>query len=240
MSSNAHTEHLVVDIETSAVKDAASYAEEITKAPATYKDPEKIAAYLEKANAEQITKAALDVDLCRIVAIGLWMNDGRGVRAGTADGEDAERAMLTGFWKAVRAPFGLRTIVGHNILDFDLPALQRRSLYLGVPAPHISLDRFRHPNVEDTQQILSYNGKLRYRSLGFFCRRFGITCPVVDEVGGSAIPGLVAMKDWEAIRTHVSADVYKAKALAERLGIIDLPSSDPVGADTQVAEEVPF
>lgn len=216
-----HSEHIVADIETGPVAGAGEFTEEITKAPATYKDPEKIAAYLDKANSEQLSKAALDPDLCRVVAIGFWCNDGKGIRTATADSETAEKAMLEAFWGTVRASFGLRTIVGHNVLDFDLPVLQRRSLYLGVNFPKISLDRYRHPNVVDTQQELSYNGKLRYRSLGFYCKRFGIK--VEDPVTGSQIGTLLAMKDWDAIRGHVRADIEKTLALARRLGIIDTP-----------------
>lgn len=240
MNSKGHAEHLVADIETGTIDKAGEYVEQITEAPKSYKDPEKIAEWLEKANREQLTKAALDPDLCRVVAIGMWMNDGRGIRVATADSQEAEVMMLTAFWQTVRAPFGLRTIVGHNVLDFDLPVLQRRSLYLGINAPRISLDRYRHPNVEDTQQILSYNGKLRYRSLNFYCRRFGIE--VDDPVGGHQIPTLLAMKDWDAIKGHVRADVEKSKALAERIGIIDLPSVPlPSGDGSSVtAEAIPF
>lgn len=237
--SERHAEHIVADIETGVAPGASKFAEPITEAPKTYKDPDKIAEWLEKANRDQIAKAALDVDLCRIVAIGFWMNDGRGIVTATADNEDAEARMLEAFWKAVRAPFGIRKIVGHNILDFDLPALQRRSLYLGVNAPFISLDRFRHPHVEDTMQILCYNGKLRFRTLNFYCKRFGID--VADDVRGSEIPALIAMKDWDAIRNHVRADVEKSKALAERLGIIDLPAVPVEGASApQVDTDIPF
>ena len=234
--SEPHGEHIVADIETGTVAGFLDYLEEITQAPATYKDPEKIAAYLEKANQTQAAKAALDPDLCRIVAIGFWINDGKGIRAATADSEAAEKLLLEAFWSNVRAPFGLRKIVGHNILDFDLPALQRRSLYLGVNFPQISLDRYRHPYVEDTQQILSYNGKLRYRSLGFYCKRFGITVP--DTISGSHIGTLISMKDWDGIRSHVRADVEKTKALAERLGIIDIPTTPLASSPVDMSENV--
>jgi hypothetical protein len=239
VSSDYHAEHIVADIETGVISGAGEYVETITEAPKNYKDPDKIAEYLAKANSEQLTKAALDVDLCRVVAIGFWLNDGKGIRAATADSEQAEAMMLTAFWTAMRGPFGLRTIVGHNILDFDLPALQRRSLYLGIQTPRISLDRYRHPNVVDTMQELSYNGKLRYRSLNFFCKRFGIQ--VDDPVVGSEIPALIAMKDWDAIKGHVRADVEKAKALAERIGIIDLPPAPlPTSGQFTEVDNVPF
>ena len=68
---------IIIDIETAALDDAASYLDlaEI-KAPANYKDEAKIAAYVEAAKAEALNKAALDFDLARITAIGIKVDDG--------------------------------------------------------------------------------------------------------------------------------------------------------------------
>ena len=63
------TMKIIIDLETAALDDAASYLDlaEI-KAPANYKDEAKIAAYVEAAKAEALNKAALDFDLARITA----------------------------------------------------------------------------------------------------------------------------------------------------------------------------
>lgn len=60
---------LVFDLETVAREDAADFLEPPC-APANYKDPDKIAAFIADATAKRLDKCALDPDLNRIVAIG--------------------------------------------------------------------------------------------------------------------------------------------------------------------------
>ena len=151
----------VFDIETAPLADAAVYLP-APKARANLKDPAKIEADLAEKTAALLEKAALDPDLCRIVAAG-WDCDGQ---AESAVCEDAahERDLLDRFWKqSVGA-----TLVGFNCLSFDLPVLLRRSLYLGVRAPLFSLDKYRPGSIVDLMQRLAYQGTLTYRSLDFY------------------------------------------------------------------------
>ncbi len=110
------------------------------------------------------------------------------------------------------------TFVGFNCLSFDLPVLLRRSLYLGVHAPHVPLNKYRPGRVVDLMQLLAYQGMLAYRSLGFYCRRFGISVP--DEVTGAEVVALVAAGEWRQVHDHVQADVAKTVQLAGRVGVI--------------------
>ena len=57
--------------------------------------------------------------------------------------------------------------MGFNCLGFDLPVLLRRSLYLEMPAPSFSLNKYRPSSIVDLMQLLAYPGTLMYRSLGF-------------------------------------------------------------------------
>ncbi len=200
---------LIFDLETAPLPDAADYLEP-AEAPANYKDPAKIAAYIEQANAEALAKCGLDVDLCRVVAIGMQL-EGCAVDTGTTE-RMTEADLLGAFWNVARD----RHLVGFACLQFDLPVLLRRSLYLGVPAPHIQIDRFKHPRVTDLMDELSFGGKLRLRGLSFYCRRFGIA--VADELTGAEIAAAVAAGEWERIARHVEADVEKTAQLAARLG----------------------
>jgi hypothetical protein len=208
---NEHAVRLVFDIETCPLDDAAAYIEP-AEAPGNYKDPAKIAAYIEQANAEQLQKCGLDVDLCRIVALG-WqserdetpfvMHGGHGI---------SEQMLLKSFWNLA----SVLHLVGFNCLGFDLPVLLRRSLYLGVPVPRIQIDRFKHPQVTDLMDELSFNGKLKFRGLSFYCKRFGID--IVDELTGADMAQAVKDERWDDIEAHVKADVRKTAALASRLG----------------------
>jgi hypothetical protein len=49
--------HLIVDLETAPIEDAATYVEAVS-APSNYKDPEKIAAYVAEKQCEQVGKCA--------------------------------------------------------------------------------------------------------------------------------------------------------------------------------------
>ena len=207
--------YLVFDTESYAIDGAASYMEP-SQAPANYKDPAKIAEYIAQSNAEQLAKAALDVDLARIVAIG--MNDGESTHVCLAKNEHEEAAILTAFWAKVNAePRPL--LVGYNCLNFDLPLLTRRSLYLGVKVPRLQISRYRHDGIADMMQVLSFDGMLRYRGLQFFKKRFALDVPD-DPYSGSGIAALVAAGDWDAVSAHCRLDTLTHAALAKRIGVI--------------------
>ena len=201
----------VFDIETVSLAEAETYLPP-PKARANLKDPVKIKADLREKTAANLERAALDPDLCRIVAAA-WECDGQ---AESAVCEDAaqERELLERFWTQGRGA----TLVGFNCLGFDLPVLLRRSLYLEVKAPSFSLNKYRPGSIVDLMQVLAYQGTLTYRSLGFYCTRFGVE--VDDAVTGADIGALVAAGEWSQVHDHVRADVAKTTALARRIGVL--------------------
>lgn len=204
---------MVFDIETAPIEDADHYIEPAT-APANYKDPEKIAAYIAERNAEAVGKCSLDPDLCRVVAVGWWI-EGESPVAHVA-GELDECDILDQFWSAADG----KQLVGFNCLAFDLPVLLRRSLYLRLHAPTIQIDRFRHPQVDDLQQILSFNGAFKFHGLSFYAKRFG--CLVEDALTGADIGAAVDEGRWADVRAHVLADIEKTAYVAAQCGYFDL------------------
>ena len=201
----------VFDIETAPLDDAAVYIP-APKPRANLKDPTKIEADIQEKTASLLDRAALDPDLCRIVAAG-WDCDGTAESAVCTDAEE-ERRLLERFWRQSQGA----TLVGFNCLSFDLPVLLRRSLYLGVRAPYFSLNKYRPGSIVDLMQVLAYQGTLTYRSLGFYCTRFGVE--VRDAVAGADIGALVAAGEWSQVHDHVRADVAKTTALARRIGVL--------------------
>ena len=205
---------LVLDIETYSLDDAAAFLEEPT-APANYKDPEKIAAYIEQQRAKDLSRCALDVDLCCLVAIGYTHPVTGAIEVLTMGTETSERSFLRAFWDTVAG----HDFIGFNLLSFDLPVLMRRSQYLGVTNYRDTpVDRYKTPHI-DLMERLSFNGKLKYRGLDFYCKRFGIHVP--DATSGADIDAMVKANDWAGVTAHCRADILKTKALAERLGVLE-------------------
>lgn len=209
---------IVFDLETAPIADAADYLEP-SSAPANYKDPEKIAAYLADAQQKALDKAALDLDLCRIVALGFDDSTLTSQLEPTIYtmplGEPEERAMLREFWAKV----GDRPLLGFNCLAFDIPVLLRRSLYLGVEPRPFVMSKYKHPGITDLMQVLSFDGLLPYRGLAFYVKRFGLDVPA-DAHTGSDIGQLVAAGNWPAVAEHCRIDVIKTRLLAQRIGLL--------------------
>lgn len=206
---DADAGRLIFDLETAPLPDAAEYLEPAS-APGNYKDPDKIAAYIADANAKNLEQAGLDVDLGQIVAIGWWW-EGQEAEVCSA-AYCTERDMLKQFWAVAEG----RHLVGYNVLAFDLPFLFRRSLYLGVPTPFLQIEKYRHPQVTDLQDVLSFQGKLKWRGLSFYCRKFGVDIP--DDLTGADIAAAVQAGEWGKVESHVRCDILKTAALAEKLG----------------------
>ena len=74
-------------------------------------------------------------------------------------------------------------------------------------------------------QVLAYQGTLTYRSLGFYCTRFGVE--VEDAVTRADIGALVAAGEWSQVHDHVRADVAKTTALARRIGVCKIKNPEP-------------
>ena len=81
-----------------------------------------------------------------------------------------------------------------------------------------TLNKYRPGSIVDLMQRLAYQGTLTYRSLAFYCTRFGIDVP--DEVTGADIGALVAAGEWSRVHDHVRADVLKTSELARRVGVL--------------------
>jgi predicted PolB exonuclease-like 3'-5' exonuclease len=216
---NENARRLVFDIETAPLAEAAGYLEPV-EAPANYKDSAKIDAYIAEKAAQELDRCSLDVDLCRVVAIG-WCLEGDAPNVTTL-AEATEAQMIAAFWKIADA----RHLIGFNCLGFDLPVLLRRSLYLALVRPMIQIDKYRHPAVTDLSDELSFAGKLRLRSLSFYCKRFGID--VADTLRGADIAAAVRDGRWADVASHCAADIAKTARLAEKLGVFNMVAAEAV------------
>ena len=215
-------EAIIFDIETAPIENIRDFIS-VGSPPSNYKSPDAIGRWEAAAADEQANEGALDPDLCRIVAIGFQSNEEDEPTVLLAKDPAGERNALREFWDRIRSRYVGKhhRLIGFNVLNFDLPIMLRRSLYLEVEAPKIQIDRFRHPDVDDLAQLLNFNGLFlkRGRSKEFYCRRFGIA--LTDTISGKDIPGLAAAGEWDQIHSHCYLDIQAEAALAERLGFFE-------------------
>ncbi len=200
---------LFFDIETEANKDALKYLETPT-APSNWKDPDKIKAYIEEKQQEQIERAALDADFGKIVAIGVKIDDSDTLSMVIGNGYDAtERDLIQDFWNVYGGNHGQSC--GYNIIGFDLPYLMRRSFDLGIkPSIIPNLAKYQTSPTLDLMMVL-YNWS-GFKGLKFVADRYGIPNPLPDLVGSK-----VATMDSETLRAYVENDVNMVYNLYHRM-----------------------
>lgn len=108
-------------------------------APANYKDPEKIAANIADQEAKWKERAALSPMSGRIVAFAVAKDDGTAIAEASLDPGD-EKGLLENIWDSLTQHTAYtETVLGWNILGFDLPFVLKRSWKLGVKVPRSTL-----------------------------------------------------------------------------------------------------
>lgn len=198
------------DIETKANSKALHFMQE-PSAPSNYKDPVKIAAYIEEKKAEQIDKAALDPDFGSIIAIGYKIVRGVGDSDETvvlvAETPEQEKEIIEKFWEVYSKCIGRSG--GYNIIGFDLPYLMRRSMDLNILVPIVpNLNRYQKDDTLDLMQIL-YGGS-GFKSLKFVAQRYNLDNPLPDLDGSK-----VADMDIETLKAYCANDVNLTVGLFE-------------------------
>lgn len=212
--------HTFLDCETAPLPDAESMLPEFTYNKGT-KDEGLRAEQIAEKRANALAKAALDPDLCRIVALGSWWDTEPEPALVLCHDESQEAAALAEFWETYRTirhehSWTSTVLVGSNLLGFDLPVMVRRSLYLRVDVPHLERGKYRHRDVIDLKALLCDDDWLAWRSMDYYCKRFALDVPQ-DPIDGAQIPALVAAGDWLSVRNHLRCDLLKVRALAERI-----------------------
>lgn len=148
---------LYLDIETlpAAWEDEQIDAHAAASVPGNYTKPESIAKWIEEHRLEQWLRTALDWRHARICAIGVIVEIGHDVqeRIVIMLDEHGERKML-GELDAIFAQYAPDTIVGHNVVGFDLPRLHiAAARTLPSLARRLSEYRGHRHAVQDTMRL---------------------------------------------------------------------------------------
>lgn len=167
---------------------------------------------------EEFHKTALDANLGRILCIGFCeqnqfgeiTNHGCfGWRKETRDFEADERIILTEFWQFLR---GFNTtsdlIIGHNIMDFDLPFIMQRSIINGIrPAIDFYFGKYRNAPIFDTMRVWDcwkWGGSTSLEKLTF---ALGLENPKAGEINGSNLYQAYLSGRFEEIYKYCMRDV---------------------------------
>ncbi|MBK8810559.1 MAG: hypothetical protein IPN69_07475 [Acidobacteria bacterium] len=157
-------------------------------------------------NEEERSKTSLDGNFGRLLCIGYVteFSDGRPLGYGCFGWNEEEgilaadeRSTLSGFWQML-ADFDVSRdlLVGHNIFEFDLPFIVKRSIVNGVrPTVNFNLARYRNRPIYDTMRVWDCWASRGWTSLGKLAFALGLPSPKDGDVGGSNI-----FENWQAGR----------------------------------------
>lgn len=207
--------YTIIDIATAGIEDAAQFLEPV-QAPANYKKPEAIAAYVAEKTAEQAERSGLDVDLCRITGIGVKTPSESWVATATCEQE--EKDVLGAVAALIHKQGENAPLIGFNAQKFDWPVLMRRALYLGVDFPVINLDRYRSPHVDLFAKLTNF-GQLPGHSLRFYAARLG-WLDIHKPLMGDEEARVFETKKWDELSDSIQHDVTATERLAKWLGVI--------------------
>jgi DNA polymerase elongation subunit (family B) len=204
---------LVLDLASSQLGDAEHYLDGTIKAPAHYKKPEAISAYIAEKKAERLAMAAVDIDLAKITALGFAVGpDAIDVRV--CRDEQDEKLLIADVAALVKDA----RIITYGGARFDLPLVMRRAKYLGIPFPVLSTDRYKSPHV-DLMDVLSDRDPSRVRSLSFYVRRMGWS-DLTKILSGAEEAQVPTSQRWDDLEKSIRHDVTATYRLAVWLGVI--------------------
>lgn len=222
--------NLYLDIETLPTNDPEVIAEiaAAIKPPANYSKPETIAKWMdenkEAAIKEAVHKTGFSGMYGSIACICYAFDD---EKVFSVDCREGEARMLEQLYSHVYDMAGIKThdglvqqpitLVGHNIIGFDLPFIKHRSIILGVIPPlgmRKSFDAKPWSNeVADTMLMWSADKEKR-ASMDKLCRAFGI--PGKGDFDGSMVAETWPV-DPQKVIDYCKNDVIRTRQMHKRL-----------------------
>lgn len=203
-------DYYILDIETRGDKRLSDVFLDNIQAPKSYKDPEKIDAYIREKQEDAAKQMAIDPDFCEIICIGIkeagkegkllslqeyanWLNETYVAENGGAQVKNIYRKMIT-----------------FNGKQFDIPIILRAAIKQGVALPFKELldqcDKYKAKNHIDLMQELSV-GYNNYKSLDKYLQIYlGIAKEPIDFATASE----------EQVRAHCMEDLGNTEKLFDK------------------------
>jgi len=158
-----------------------------------------------------LAKSGLSGEFGRIVCVAYALDE--------ADPEvlwGDEREILEGFWSVAR---NIRRFIGHNVLDFDLPFVMKRSRVLGVKpswsSRTLSFARYRNLPIYDTMREWDLWGN-RQASLDMLAKALGLPTSK-DLMDGSEVAGYYTAGRIEEICEYCKKDVVLTRQVYKKM-----------------------
>jgi len=204
---------LIIDCETSPIsRPLLDLIQPEFKAPAGYRDPEKITAHIQAQKEDWIKDAALSPLTGRILCIGIIDGTGFGYI-----GDDDEAVLLKRFWaKMAQDDYYQWPVVGFNIEHFDMPFIIRRSFKHGIiPSTQVFRGRYLDNRFVDLMKLWQCGDYREFISLDRLAKFLGVG----EKTGsGADFAGL-----WEVNRDsaleYLKNDLFLTQKCANRMGV---------------------
>lgn len=215
--------NLYLDIETIPSQSPEVHARiaETIKPPSTYKKAETIAAWEqnEKPSAikEAIAKTALDGSVGHVCCVGFACDDNPATHRMMIDGLD-EKDTIRAFLDTADSwvpSYGSVTIIGHNVVNFDIRFLWQRAIVLGIRMP-LWFPRDPKPwGNEAFDTMTAFAGQRGTIGLDRLSLALGMDGK--GEIDGSMIGDLWAAGEHEKIASYCRADVDRTRKIHQRM-----------------------
>ncbi|HEX8069221.1 MAG TPA: ribonuclease H-like domain-containing protein [Pyrinomonadaceae bacterium] len=188
---------------------------------------------------ERFRRLALCGEHGRVLAVGVIdERDGQIVCRGVLGREREtlrfhldEARSLRAFWRFMSGFDPRRdTIVGHNVLDFDLPFLYKRSIIHSVPpSVRLSFARYRSQPVYDTMWEWVRWSRERV-SLDRLARALGLRSSKADGIDGAHVYDLFRAGSHEEIADYCIRDVELVRSIYYRMEFSAGPTDEPLAS----------
>lgn len=181
---------------------------------------------------ERFRLLALQGEYGRILTIGLIIEEDGQVKQQGVLGRDRETRRfhldeartLRAFWNKMRS-FDQRQdlFVGHNILDFDLPFILKRSIIHHIqPSLALPFRRYQRQPIYDTMwEWGCWRHKVKMHELTL---ALGLASPKTEEMDGGRVYDAYRQGCHEEIARYCMRDVEAARAAYYRLNFADAPA----------------
>jgi hypothetical protein len=186
---------------------------------------------------EEFRRLALDGDFGRILTIGVIVEEGDQIIHRGLLGRERQTMMfhlgeaktLRGFWKLLKG-FNLSRdlVIGHNVFDFDLPFLYKRSVIQRVhPAVDLPFTRYRSRPIFDTMHQWNKWSPRKFISLDRLAKVLGLESSKGQGIDGRLVYDRFCEGCHAEIADYCMRDVELVREIYYRMIFSDAAPEGP-------------